>query len=58
MRHLLNFTANFYFPPKLLILLAHQYFYEIASIFTQFWDYVRQVKKFSMDTKFGDFILP
>ena len=31
--------------------------YNIASIFTQFWDFVRQLKKFSMDTKFADFIL-
>ena len=32
--------------------------YDIASIFTQFCAYVRQLKKFSMDTKFRDFIVP
>ena len=31
--------------------------YDVASIFNQFCAYVRQLKKFSMDTKFGDFIV-
>ena len=57
MTHLFNFTPNFYSLKKLLILLEHQYVYEIASIFTQFCAYVGQLKKFSMETKFGDFIL-
>ena len=31
--------------------------YDIASILNQFWAYVRQLEKFSMDTKVGDFII-
>ena len=31
--------------------------YDIASIFTHFCAHVRQLKKFSIDTKFGDLIV-
>ena len=31
--------------------------YDMSSIFAQFCAYVRQLKKFSIETKFGDFIV-